>query len=973
MNLSQANIRRLSVAVTMGALVALGLLLYTPVFGDYPRALITGPIDESQLVTLVRNTRPEANAANDRGAVPDSFPMEYMMLQLKRSPVMESELAQYIDQLTDKKSGNFHRWLTPETLGEKYGPAQSDLDTIKSWLQSHGFTVNQVYPNRMVIAFSGTAGLVRDAFRTEIHYLAVNGRSHYANMGDPKIPAALAPAVMGVVSMHNFAPHANAMLRTNYTFSGCGTNCYAVTPADFQTIYNLNPVFRQGLHGEGQTVAVVEDSDTYSNDVATYRGTFLPQYSGTVSTTHPGGCTDPGVTAADAEADLDAEVASATAPNATIWVATCADTTTFGGLIAIENMLATTPLPNIISVSYGECEVVNGSTSNAAFYSAYQSAASMGVSVFVSSGDAGASGCAPDFFATGSPYAYPGIGITGWGETPYNVSMGGTDFEDEYNALKPANGGLPQSTYWSSTNNPSDGSAMSYIPEIPWNDSCASYLVSSIQGFATTYGTGGFCNSSTATTNNAFLTTGAGAGGPSSCATGGSAQPLQDLTIGYCAGYSKPSWQSGVFGNPADGVRDVPDVSLFASNGIWGHFVTVCFSDSTNGGTACSGAPSTWSGFGGTSVATPTMAGIQALVNQHNGTAWTGGAFGGNPAPVYYQIAKAEFGASGNTSCYSINQPSGRRGLGTACTFYDITQGDNDVDCRENGTIKSNCYDVPSSTTQGVLSTGQVTSIVSTGGGSGYSGTPTCSIAAPNNKSSYVSPQGTTLWAGGTQATCTATVATTSTKSTSTAAANVGYLPGAGTTMTVGAITYTWVTTLTAANQINITGMTSETQIAQNMQAALLANAADCGIPTGGPCFGTGTVANPAVTVSRSNSTLTLTAVNNGCGVVPFTQNDSGYGVNPFALSSLSGYLAGGTLPGQICAYTVTAGGTGYQGNPVCNISGTGGTGASCAGQILDTTAPSSYQPAFGAAPGWDFATGLGSVNAYNLVFNTAW
>jgi len=966
-----------SIAATAAGLIALCIVLFKPLSGQFSRVLITQSIDESNLVVLRGNTRPEANARNDRGAVPDSFPMEYMMLQLKRSPVLEAELVQYVDQLTDKKSPNFHRWLTAQQLGERYGLVQEDLSTLTGWLQSHGLTVDQVYTNRMVIAFSGTAGMIRSAFHTEIHYLDVNGHTHHANMGDPRIPAALAPAVVGVVSMHDFQPHASSVPRTDYTVAA-GT--YSLVPADFQTIYNVVPLYKLGLHGEGQTIVVVESSDTYGTDVATYRSKFLPQYTGTVTTTHPGtGCTDPLTNGADGEADLDAEVASAIAPNAAIVVAACTSTTaTFGGLIAIQNILAAGSPPNIMSMSYGACEVVNGSTANAAFYTAFQSAVALGVSVFVSSGDAGASGCAPDFFSSGSPYAYPGIGITGWGETPYNVSVGGTDFEDSYNSSKPANGGLAQSTYWTSANNPASGSAISYIPEIPWNDSCASYLITNLKGISTTYGSSGFCNNSIATNNNAYLTTAAGAGGPSSCATGESGFPLQDLAVGTCAGYAKPTWQSGVFGNPADGVRDIPDVSLFAGNGIWGHYVVVCFSDTTQGGTSCAGAPSTWSGFGGTSIATPVMAGIQSLVNQRWGTTWTGGAYGGNPAPIYYSIAKTEFGASGNTNCYSINQPSGRRGLGTTCTFYDITQGDMDVNCRKNGTITSNCY-VPSGT-NGVLSTGQVTSIVPTSGGTGYTGTTgTCSIDLPSNKSSYTSPQNTTLWAGGTQATCTATVATTSTKSTSTASATTGYLPGAGTTMTVGAVTYTWVSgSPTAANQVEIPTTASEAYVAANMFAAITATSSNCGAPTSG-CFGAGTVTNASVTATctscraGSADVLSLTAVNNGCAVVPFTQNDSGYGVDPFALSSLSGYLAGGTLSGQICAYTVSGGGTGYQGNPICNISGTNGSGASCVAQILDTTAPTSYQPAFGAAPGWDFATGLGSVNAYNLVLNGAW
>ncbi|HXY07186.1 MAG TPA: protease pro-enzyme activation domain-containing protein, partial [Terriglobales bacterium] len=173
--------------------------------------LLTQPIDETRLVTLVGNTRPEANAAHDRGRLADSFPVEHMLLQLRRPPELEHEFDRYIDSLTDKSSPNFRHWIMATEQGEKYGLAQPDLDTITGWLKSHGFEVGYVYPNRMVIDFSGTAGEIREAFHTEIHELAVGGEQHFANMSDPKIPAALAPAIEGVVSMHNFKPSAFVM------------------------------------------------------------------------------------------------------------------------------------------------------------------------------------------------------------------------------------------------------------------------------------------------------------------------------------------------------------------------------------------------------------------------------------------------------------------------------------------------------------------------------------------------------------------------------------------------------------------------------------------------------------------------------------------------------------------------------------------------------------------------------------------
>ena len=361
-------------------------------------------------IRLRGNTRPEARAEYDRGRVDDNLPLDHMLLQLKRAPELDQELDLYIDGLTDKTSPNFRQWLTAAQQAEIYGLAQQDLNTITRWLRSHGFTVDYIYPNQMVIDFSGTAGDVRKTFHTEIHHLDVRGEHHIANMSDPEIPAALAGVVAGVVSLHDFKPQQMRVpiVRSNYVFSGCtggtdgtGGNCYVLVPADLETIYNLNPLFRLGINGTGQTITLVEDSNTFSTDVAIYRSTFLSKWSGTVTTTHPSGsatCTNPGTNAADGEADLDAEVASAMAPDAAIVVATCKDTTTTNGvLFAVENLVNSATPPSIISQSYGECEAFNGAASNLAFKTAFQTGAAAGVSIFTSSGDAGASGCAPAY------------------------------------------------------------------------------------------------------------------------------------------------------------------------------------------------------------------------------------------------------------------------------------------------------------------------------------------------------------------------------------------------------------------------------------------------------------------------------------------------------------------------------------------------------------------------------------------------
>jgi subtilase family serine protease len=444
--------------------------------GSGPRVLITQKIDEARLVRLAGNTRPEANAANDRGPVAPDFPMNHILLELRRPAEQQEAFENYLKELQDPRSPNYHHWLTAEEIGRKYGLAAQDLATVTGWLKSHGFVVNKLYPNGMVIDFSGTAGEVRETFHTEIHHLEVNGKPHIANMSDPEIPAALARAVAGVVSLNDFRPRPQYRAQPEYTF-GCGSsNCYALVPADLATIYNLNPLFAAGISGQGQTIAVVEDSDLYStSDWSTFRSTFglASAYpGGSLTQVHPGSCKDPGVTGDDSEAILDAEWASAAAPSAAIMVASCADP-----LLALQNLLNSggTP-PAIVSISYGLAEALLGQSENAAIKALYQTAAAEGVSVFVAAGDAGAAFSDEGLVDSSQEVAASrGIGVNGLASTPYNVAVGGTDFGDTY-----AN---TNSTYWSDTNGTDYGSARSYVPEIPWNDSCASGLIVSYLGF----------------------------------------------------------------------------------------------------------------------------------------------------------------------------------------------------------------------------------------------------------------------------------------------------------------------------------------------------------------------------------------------------------------------------------------------------------------------------------------------------------
>jgi subtilase family serine protease len=625
--------------------------------------LITQHVDESKLVTLTGGTHPSANAENDRGLVNDQLQFEHIFLQLKRSPAQQAAFDQFVASQHDRKSANFHQWLTADEIGTRFGIAQADIDSISNWLRNRGFTVKHVYPN-MAIDFSGNAGQIREAFHTEIHNLEVSGEKHYANMSDPKMPAAFAPAVVGLMFLDDFQPKPMSVPKTNDNIGG-GNNL--VTVSDLHTIYNFGPVYSAGHTGTGMTIAIISASDAYNSTGATsdwnvFRNTLgIPTTTYThasLTTVHPSAgtnfdtaCSDPGVTGAEGEAAIDVEWSAAAAPDAAIELVACTNI-----YVGMDNILTNGgTLPNILSISYGYYEAGLGTT-NSFLNSVFETASSEGVSIFVSSGDSGA-----DVRDQDAGVDTNGINVSGISTTPYNVAVGGTDFGDNYAGTS--------TTYWNSSNNTYYGSAKSYVPEIPWNDSCGSQLFAKyISGSSVTYGSGGFCNSSTAKSDGLYNNAG-GSGGPSTL-------------------YSKPSWQSLV-GVPADSARDVPDVALFAANGYWGHYYVVCWSDTANGGSSCSGTPDTWAGFGGTSVAAPIWAGIQALIDESTGKNW------GNPNTEYYSIAKTEYGSSGSSTC---NSTLGN-GTSSTCVFYDVTLGDNDMPC----TGTKNCY-LPSGT-QGVLST----------------------------------------------------------------------------------------------------------------------------------------------------------------------------------------------------------------------------------------------------------------------------
>jgi len=623
------------------------------------RALISLPMDEQQRTVLKGNTHTLARAEFDRGAAPASLPMQRMTLVLQRSAEQESALRSLLEEQQTRGSRNYRHWLTPEQFGKQFGLADNDRSTVVAWLQSHGFQVGSISKGGIAIEFSGTAGQVEEAFHTSIHKYEVNGEQHWANASDPSIPAALAVAVKGVLTLHNFPRHPQFTLHATpvrsksaspaspplFTYTSGGKTYYGLGPTDFATVYNVLPLWTAGIDGTGQTIAIVGETNINLSDIEDFRSLFgLPAKDPIVILNGP----DPGVAGDEPEAVLDVSWSGAVAKNATIDLVVSASTETSLGVDLSALYIVDNNLAPVMSESYGECEATLGNAGNTFYNALWQQAAAEGITVVIAAGDGGAAGC-DDF--NREDLAEDGLAVSGFASTTYNVAVGGTDFDQTATTA---------SKYWSATNNAATGaSALGYIPETTWNQSCAG------QG-------AGQCLYSS---NNLDIV--GGSGGPSSCST-------MDSNGSCLSGYNKPAWQTGA-GVPTDGVRDLPDVSLFSSAGFNGSFYIMCEADLGFFGTQekCSLANDTFVGIGGTSAAAPSFAGIIALVNQKTAGQGMSGRQG-NANYVLYKLA-----AQSGASCNSSTAPA----TGSSCIFYDVTKGNNSVPCASGS---PNCGTAPS-------------------------------------------------------------------------------------------------------------------------------------------------------------------------------------------------------------------------------------------------------------------------------------
>jgi hypothetical protein len=594
---------------------------------------ISQPVDSASMAPLTGSLHPMAKAEFDQGLADNSKVIQGMSINFKRSAAQEASLTALLKAQQDPGSPFYHKWLTQAEFGQQFGMSSADLDKVTGWLQQEGFTVTSVAASRNSINFSGNIANVEKAFQAKIHNFSVNGETHFANAAQISIPSSFAGTVSSVRGLNDFRlkpqvrfPKSREAATSPHFTSGI-SGVHYVAPGDFAVIYDVNPLYTAGNTGKGVTIAVIGQTDIVPADITDFRGAAGLTANDPTVVTVPN-TTPLSVAAGSAsndlsETDLDLEWSGGVATGASIVLVNSGDIFTSLSY-AIQNPINGITIP-IISQSYGACEAAISSGDQTTIEGWLKQANSQGQTVVLASGDSGAADCE----TPGATSATQGLAVDYPGSSAYVTAAGGSEFTGDGTAQTPQTGA---GTYWSAngTGGVSDDlitSAKSYIPEMAWNDTTFSIA------------------------NGGGLSAGGG---------------------GVSALWPKPSWQTGVAGIPADGHRDVPDISLNASPdhdaylyctqvqtlGSGSNYVSSCQATSfrLNDGSQ-SDTNDLKGAAGGTSFAAPAFAGLLAIFEQKLAT---GGGLG-NINPALYQLAA-------NSTTY-------------ASAFHDIKTGNNQVPC----------------------------------------------------------------------------------------------------------------------------------------------------------------------------------------------------------------------------------------------------------------------------------------------------
>ena len=564
---------------------------------------IVGPIDEAQLVTLLGNVHPLARGEFDQGVLGADTELGRMVLELEASRAQQEALDALVEAQHDAGSGLYRRWLTPAEYGARFGASAEDLARVTAWLKGHGFTVEEIPASNRLVIFSGTEREVAETFHTEIHRYLVDGVEHIANAQDPQIPAALAGVVGGVVSLHDFRRTSEIKTRTALGARAAEKRGVASefckkppsgakAPVDsIALMHGLKPipsieasvspacsVGTQPLYSSGSTHYLFPADWATIYDLNSLYGAGTAGAGTSIAIVGRSNINVGDVTAFRATAGLTANtpavilagadpgLVSGDQDEATLDVEWSGAVAPAAAVKLVVGASAGTTDGVDMSAQY----TVNHGTApvvSVSYGSCEQDMGTAELAFYNSLWEQAASQGMSSFVASGDAGA---AGCSGGSSTSGSGTAVNGLCSSPYSTCVGGtefNEGSNYAQYWAATNSANDGSALSYIPEEVWNESGLD-------------------------------------GGSGLWASGGGASVV----------YAQPAWQKGVSGTSAsNGMRAVPDVALTAA----GHDGYVIYENGS------------YYVISGTSAASPSFAGVMALVVEKQGGTGVGNANAG--------------------------------------------------------------------------------------------------------------------------------------------------------------------------------------------------------------------------------------------------------------------------------------------------------------------------------------------------------
>jgi subtilase family serine protease len=342
----------------------------------------------------------------------------------------KARLQALIQAQSDIHSPLFHRYLTPAQFTNAYSPSLGQVNAVTQYLRSSGLTVSSISASRLLIKATGTVTTIERAFQVNLAYFTLAGRKVFAPTNEPSVPAALAQTILNIGGLNDVA-QAHPLLSNGHTIqekrataSGgrhkephdpqpcTGLTFNGYIPTQLEQAYDISPLTSNGYTGSGQRIALFELSGFSPSDISAFQTCLGP--TGNSFNNYSIYSVDGKQNTTDAntdEVELDMDVVQGIAPYAQemIYEGSNYDDT----LNAIVN---SNPLPQITSISWGNCEAQLGGSELLNRDNIFAQGAAEGIAFFAASGDDGGYGC-----------GYPTVAVNSPADDPAVIGVGGTN------------------------------------------------------------------------------------------------------------------------------------------------------------------------------------------------------------------------------------------------------------------------------------------------------------------------------------------------------------------------------------------------------------------------------------------------------------------------------------------------------------------------------------------------------------------